>query len=221
MLGGDTNGQQRISNNITAKKTLQDAVFVPFTVSTPLSWCCCSRCCRARRGWRCKYTDHGSLADLVTFWSDVCGAVPPLIAFPRGFFVEASPRLICNGRPRGPNSNNTNVTTTIWFAGGPDHHCLVCGYLPPVAAFPQGFFGEACPRLARNGRLRGSNNNNNNNNNNNTNNIKKSNIVRRQTLLLFGICGSLLPLTAFSRGFFAEACPRLVGNGRLRGNNKQ
>ena len=33
----------------------------------------------------------------------------------------------------------------------------------------------------------------------------------------FIFCGSLLPLTAFPRDFFAEACSRLACNGLLRG----
>ena len=32
-------------------------------------------------------------------------------------------------------------------------HPYVCGYLPPLTAFPRGFFAEACPRLACNHRL--------------------------------------------------------------------
>ena len=34
-------------------------------------------------------------------------------------------------------------------------HPYVCGYLPPLTAFPRGFFAEACPRLACNGRRGG------------------------------------------------------------------
>ena len=36
------------------------------------------------------------------------------------------------------------------------NHSLVCGSLPPLTAFLRGFFAEACPRLARDGRRRGS-----------------------------------------------------------------
>ena len=35
----------------------------------------------------------------------VCGPVPPVIAFPRGFFAEARTRLVCNGRRRGSSGS--------------------------------------------------------------------------------------------------------------------
>ena len=40
------------------------------------------------------------------------------------------------------------VRLSHWYA-----HPYVCGYLPPLTAFPRGFFAEACPRLACNHRL--------------------------------------------------------------------
>ena len=59
-------------------------------------------------------------------------------------YIGNSLRLYCS-QQTGMHNKSIYLSSLITYA-----HPYVCGYLPPLTAFPRGFFAEACPRLACN-----------------------------------------------------------------------
>lgn len=84
-----------------------------------------------------KYAYDSPQAEL-TFSFCFCGSLTPPIAFPRGSFAEACPRLDCNGQPRGSARSAPQrpraalaAESTTW---SPKKSCSVSGLAHRLAA---------------------------------------------------------------------------------------